>query len=140
MTGIGMTVDGASYRLGTALEKRLAYSPRNSNFGQWMPKTLPPGPTRIGGFNVPTGLVKGAANTLKVGGAVLGGVGFIMTGAEIYSGQKSLIGEGGLDLIMGGVAFIPGGGWIASGLYFGGKWALEATGNDFWNKLKELEL
>jgi len=36
-------------------------------------------------------------------------------------------------LIMGGVAFIPGGRWVASGLYFGGKWLLEETGNDFWN-------
>jgi len=134
MTGIGMAVDGAAFSLGRSLDKRLAYSPRNTKFGQWMPKSLPPGPTRIGGFNVPTGFVKGAANTLKVGGAVLGVVGVGMTGYEIYTGQKSLIGEGGLDLIMGGVAFIPGGGWIASGLYFGGKWALEASGNDFWNK------
>lgn len=134
MTGIGMAVDGAAFSLGRALDKRLAYSARNPSWGQWASKSLPVGPTRIGGFNVPTGLAKGAANTLKVGGAVLGVIGVGMTGYEIYTGQKSLIGEGGLDLFMGGVAFIPGGGWIASGLYFGGKWALEASGNDFWNK------
>lgn len=57
-----------------------------------------------------------------------------MTGTGICNREKNLVDERGLDLIMGGVAFIPGGGWIASGLYFGGKWALEATGNDFWNK------
>lgn len=63
----------------------------------------------------------------------MGGVGIFMTVAEINSGQKSLIGEGGLDLIMGSVAFIPGGGWIVSGAYFGGKALLEYTENDFWN-------
>jgi hypothetical protein len=70
---------------------------------------------------------------LKVGGVVLGAYGLYKTGEEIYNGKKSLIGEGGLDLIMGGVGFIPDGGWIISGLYFGGKAILEATGNDFWN-------
>ena len=86
------------------------------------------------GFDIPTGLAKGVANTLKVGGAVLGAVGIGMTGYEIYTGQKSLIGDGGLDLAMGAIDFVPGGGWIASGLYFGGKSALEASGNDFWNE------
>ncbi len=33
---------------------------------------------------------------------------------------------------MGGVAFIPGGGWVVSGAYFGGKALLEYSGNDFW--------
>lgn len=71
---------------------------------------------------------------MKVGGAVLGVAGLGMTAYEIGSGQKSFIGEGGVDLIMGGVAFIPGGGWIVSGAYFGGRALLEYTGNDFWNK------
>lgn len=53
---------------------------------------------------------------------------------QIQTGQKRLVGEGGVDLIMGGVAFIPGGGWIVSGVYFGGKFLLEYTGNDFWNE------
>ena len=60
-------------------------------------------------------------------------VGFTSTIIEISTGQKRLIGEGGLDLIMGGVGLIPGGGWIAASIYFGGKAILEATGNDFWN-------
>ncbi|MGN7787354.1 hypothetical protein ACTJIJ_22660 [Niabella sp. 22666] len=47
---------------------------------------------------------------------------------------KKLMGEGGLDLIMEGVGFTPGAGWIVSGLYFGGKALLEYTGNDFWNR------
>lgn len=51
----------------------------------------------------------------------------------IYEVKKSLIGEGRLDLIIGRVGFIPGGGWIASGVYFGGKALLEYAGWDFWN-------
>ena len=39
----------------------------------------------------------------------------------------------GLDLVMGSVGFIPGWGWATAGVYFGGKFVLEATGNDFWN-------
>ena len=39
-----------------------------------------------------------------------------------------------IALIMGGVGFIPGWGWAISGAYFGGKYILQATGNDFWNK------
>jgi hypothetical protein len=70
---------------------------------------------------------------LKIGGRVLGGVGIYMTYREISAGQKNILGEGGLDLIMGGVAFIPGWGWAVSGIYFGGKFLLECTGNDFWN-------
>ena len=57
-----------------------------------------------------------------------------MTAIEVGTGQKSLVGEGGLDLIMGGVAFIPYGGWVVSGVYFWGKVLLEYTGNDFWNE------
>ena len=57
-----------------------------------------------------------------------------MTSAEIITGQKSLIGEGGLNLVMGGVRFIPGGGWVASGVHFGGKYLLESIETDFWNK------
>lgn len=50
---------------------------------------------------------------------------------RIYTGDKSLIGEGGLDLVMGGAPFIPGGGWIVAGPYFGGKLLLQETANNF---------
>lgn len=42
-----------------------------------------------------------------------------LVGGPLHPARKSLIGEGGLDLIMGGVAFIPGGGWVVSATYFG---------------------
>jgi RHS repeat-associated protein len=130
MTGIGMAIDGAAYRLGASIDKRLAYNFTKA-FHEGPGVKIPP--INFKGFNIPTGFAKGAANTLKVGGAALGIVGLGMTGYEIYTGEKSLVGEGGLDLIMGGVAFIPGGGWIVSGAYFGGKFLLEQSGNDFWN-------
>ena len=52
---------------------------------------------------------------------------------EIRSGTKNLIGEGGLDLIMGGVG-LTGWGAPVSLTYFFGKYVLQETGNDFWNK------
>ncbi|GAA5030088.1 hypothetical protein GCM10011506_18930 [Marivirga lumbricoides] len=129
--GVGFVVGGASESLGKYLHGRA----NPSNLVGWNKTTGTSIKTLlIKGAAVNRSLLNGAANTLRVGGAVLGGVGVVMTGAEIISGQKSLVGEGGLDLIMGGVAFIPGGGWIVSGAYFGGKALLEYTGNDFWNK------
>ncbi|WP_265429944.1 RHS repeat protein [Chryseobacterium sp. YIM B08800] len=74
-----------------------------------------------------------AASVYSVAGKVVGGIGVGITVWEIASGRKNLVGEGGLDLIMGGIGFT---GWGApvSLIYFGGKLVLEQTGNDFWNK------
>jgi hypothetical protein len=74
------------------------------------------------------------ANTFKVAGRVVGVVGMGFTVYDMLEGRKSLTGEGGLDLIMGGVGFIGPWGALASALYFGGKWALIETGYDFWNR------
>jgi hypothetical protein len=135
VSSLGFTVGAAEYQLGGILEKRLAYQFTKAAYEGWKsPVGSTSFKTILGTINADTKLVQGAATSLKVGGAVLGGVGIVMTGVEIYNGNKSLIGEGGLDLIMGGVGFIPGWGWAASGLYFGGKYILQATGNDFWNK------
>lgn len=60
-----------------------------------------------------------------------------MTAVEISQDQKNIIGEGGLDLIMIGVGFIPGYGWAISSAYFLGKIALEYNDMDFWNKPQE---
>ncbi|MBK7345352.1 MAG: hypothetical protein IPI98_00010 [Chitinophagaceae bacterium] len=84
-------------------------------------------------FDVSRKVLNNTAGVLKWGGRALGVAGIVGTGIEIYNGEKSLIGEGGLDLIMGGVGFIPGGGWIVSGAYFGGKALLEWADWDFWN-------
>jgi RHS repeat-associated protein len=81
-------------------------------------------------------LSKGTANYLKFSkglGKIVGGVGIGVTIWEINSGKKNLIGEGGLDLIMGGIG-LTGWGTPISLIYFGGKLILEESGNDFWNK------
>ena len=130
LNGAGFTVAGAEYSGSRALSRTVKYVSSVS-------KTTP---TEVmfkvlgGSVYASTRFVSNATKVLKVGGAATGVLGVGMTGYEIYTGQKSLMGEGGLDLIMGGVAFIPGGGWIVSGAYFGGKYLLEATGNDFWNE------
>lgn len=45
-----------------------------------------------------------------------------------------MFGEGGVDLILGGVPFIPAGGLVVSSMYFESKYILQSTGDDFWNK------
>lgn len=121
------------YSAGRALSRTLAYSNTGSlNNAAKATSVLFKLPK--GGVYLPTGFVSGATKAFKVGGAATGVLGLGMTGYEIYTGQKSFVGEGGIDLIMGGVAFIPGGGWVVSGAYFGGKFLLEYTGNDFWNE------
>ena len=78
------------------------------------------------------GFVSNVASAAKFLGKATGYAGLAMTGYEIFRGQKSWLGEGGLDLVMGAVGFIPGWGWAVSGAYFGGKMILESTGNKFW--------
>ena len=130
LNGVGFTGAGMEYSASRALSRTLAYT--NTNTVVKANKVMFKIPA--GSVYVSTKLVSGATKILRVGGGVAGGVGVFMTGVEIYTGQKDFIGEGGLDLIMGGVAFIPGGGRIISGVYFGGKLLLESTGNDFWNE------
>ena len=132
--GLGFVAGGASESLGRTIHARAEVrnlAGWNKTTGGSLNKVL------IKGFPVSRSILNGTAQTLKVGGATFGFVGLGMTGYEIYSGQKGLVGEGGLDLIMGGVAFIPGGGWVVSGAYFGGKALLEYTGNDFWKEPKK---
>lgn len=55
---------------------------------------------------------------IKWGGYAIGGAGVIISAGQLYhaedTGQQV---ESMVDTFMGGVGFIPGGGWIASGLY-----------------------
>ncbi len=130
LNGAGFSVAGMKYSGSRALSRTLAYTNTNSLVKPSQVMFKVPG----GSVYTSTKFVSGATKALKVGGIVTGVLGVGITAFEIRNGQKSLIGEGGLDLIMGGVAFIPGGGWVVSGLYFGGKIFLEYTGYDFWNK------
>lgn len=74
------------------------------------------------------------ASGIETLGLTCGVVSGLMTGYEIWQGQKNLVGEGGLDLIMTGVGFLPVYGWAVSSAYFLGKSAFEKNHMDFWNK------
>ncbi|MEO8886663.1 MAG: DUF6443 domain-containing protein [Mucilaginibacter sp.] len=132
LTGIGFAGGAASFKLGSDLKRQ--YDIASAAYEGWhspQPSILLK--TAVGSFGADAKIVKGLSSTLEVGGKVLGGIGVGITVAEIWTGNKKLVGEGGLDLIMGGVGFIPVYGWAISGTYFLGKAALQATGNDFWN-------
>jgi hypothetical protein len=129
MTGIGMAIDGTAFNLGRALDKRLAYSPRNASFGQWATKSLPVGPTRMLGFNVSTGLAKSTATTLKVGGAALGAFGLGMTAVEYFNGNVSGF-EATTDAVFGVIGFLGPVGAGVSILYFGGKMLYEYSSGE----------
>ncbi|MCD4747441.1 MAG: FG-GAP-like repeat-containing protein [Bacteroidales bacterium] len=66
-----------------------------------------------GNFSQP---VKHSLRVLKSTGRKLGYVGFFVSGADIAVNGVNM--SNSLDLIMGGVAFIPGVGWAISGTYF----------------------
>ncbi len=134
MNGAGFVIGGASFQLSRVIDNRMVYSGTQVWTGARIQPRSITFRTPVGGITTTTAFARNLSTTLKVGGAALGVVGAGMTIMEITSGQKNLVGEGGLDLVMGAVGFIPGWGWAASGLYFGGKYLLQATGNDFWNK------
>lgn len=56
---------------------------------------------------------------VKAGGSLLNWFGIGLTVWDIY--ENGLGVENGADLIFGGVAFVPGVGWVISGVYFVGK-------------------
>ena len=60
--------------------------------------------------------LRGTLGVVKNVGVGLGVIGLFGTAAQYNSGQIGG-GEASLDIIMGGVGFIPGYGWIASGAY-----------------------
>ena len=128
-TGLGFT----GMRLSASLSKSNAYVFRDGT-GQYINSARPS--FRFKNINIDFDLrsVNKIASGIKVLGYVSGFASGLMTGAEILQGQKKLIGEGGLDLIMTGVGFLPGYGWAFSSAYFLGKSILEYNNMDFWNK------
>jgi hypothetical protein len=130
LNGASFSAAGIEYSGSRALSRTMAYVNSASTTTPSKVMFKVPG----GSVYASTRFVSKATKVLKFGGAATGFLGMGMTGYEIGTGQKDIVGEGGLDLIMGGVTFIPGGGWIASGIYFWGKFTLEYTGNDFWNE------
>ena len=123
----------AGWGLTKPLERSNAYAFRDG-IGQYINSAKPTFRLR----NVDIDFSLQGANKIVSGikflGTANGVASGVMTAVEIWQGQKKLIGEGGLDLIMTGVGFIPGYGWAVSSVYFLGKSALEYKDLDFWNK------
>jgi hypothetical protein len=74
-----------------------------------------------GDFSQP---VKHSLRALKNTGRVLGYTGMFLSGVDMATNGVNV--SNSLDLIMGGVAFIPGFGWAVSGLYFVGNLGWQA--------------
>jgi len=78
-----------------------------------------------GNFSQP---VKHSLRALKNTGRVLGYTGVTLSGVDMAVNGVNI--SNSLDLIMGGVAFVPGFGWAVSGLYFVGNLGWQAySGN-----------
>ncbi|HRH63006.1 MAG TPA: hypothetical protein PLI68_06745, partial [Bacteroidia bacterium] len=103
-----LAIGGAEYNIGKILVDR-------GKYGSLHPETIIRTP--IGNISTATKVLQTTGSVLKVAGATLGVVGMVGTVAQYNAGQISGA-EASLDLIMGGVGFIPGGGWIVSGTYF----------------------
>ena len=128
-TGVGLV----GYGLAKPLARSNAYAIIDGT-GQYNNSVKPT--FKFRNINVESNLK--TANRIGSGIKFLGTISAIaslgMTSAEILQGQKNIIGEGGLDLIMIGVGYIPTYGWAISSGYFLGKSALESYNMDFWNK------
>ena len=103
-----LAIGGSEYKLGKVLADRAKY-------GRLHPETILRTP--FANLSTATKVLQTTGSVLKVAGATLGVVGMVGTLAQYESGQIGG-GEASLDLIMGGVGFIPGGGWTVSGTYF----------------------
>jgi RHS repeat-associated protein len=126
---LGETVGSASNGMAAVLKNRLAYVNSTS--------VMKPQAITIKTPMVNVDMSIKAANNLsgalKWGGRALGGIGMGFTISEMLNDKIGYI-EGSLDLVMGAVGFIGPIGAAVSFTYFGTKWVLEATDNDFWNQ------
>lgn len=130
----GASISGMNENMTAVLQNRGAYQ---SGFKKQRIKTSGQVTLRtpITNVNLSARVLNNFRLGLKFTGVGLGAIGTAFTVERLINDPNyKFNGEGGLDLVMGGVGFIPGGGWAISGTYFLGKAALEYTGNDFWNK------
>ena len=105
---IDLTVGAAEYKVGKILTNRGVY-------GKLLPETIIR--TVAANITVSTELLQTTGTVLKCAGVGLGAVGMVGTVVQYETGQISGA-EATLDLVMGGVGFIPGYGWAVSGAYF----------------------
>jgi RHS repeat-associated protein len=101
-------VGATEYKIGQILSNRSVY-------GKLLPETVIR--TSLANINVSTKFLQTTGTVLKGTGFAFGVLGMVGTVAQYQTGQISGA-EASLDLVMGGVGFIPGWGWAASGAYF----------------------
>ena len=132
-TDLGTGVGFAGYGLAKPLARSNAYAIIDGT-GQYCNSVKPTFKFRNINLEYNLKTVNKIGSGIKFLGKITTGVSLGMTLYEISVGQKNVIGEGGLDLIMIGVGTIPTYGWAISCGYFLGKSALESYNMDFWNK------
>ena len=123
-TDIAAATGAAEYKLGNSYRFATAYTihdNRGNVLSTSKPKVRIPN-TKIEVDAKMVGKMAKGARILGYGTGILSG---IITGKEILYGEKDIIGEGGIDLIMTGVGFVGPYGWVFSSAYFLGKYALE---------------
>ena len=98
----------SEYKIGEILTQRAKYGSLN-------PETIIRTP--LLNISTSTKLIQGTGTVLKCVGFGFGVAGIVGTVSQYQTGKISGA-EASLDLIMGGVGFIPGGGWMVSGTYF----------------------
>lgn len=132
-TNIGVGLGFAGWGLAKPLARSNAYAFRDAT-GKYINSAKPT--FRFKNIDIDFNLR--GANKVASGIKYLGWTGGFVSGGmitiEMIQGQKNIIGEGGLDLLMTGVGFVPGYGWAISSTYFIGKGVLEYYDLDFWNK------
>ena len=123
-TDLAAATGAAEYKLGNSYRFATAYTihdNRGNVLSTSKPKVRIPY-TKIEVDAKTVGKMAKGARILGYGTGILSG---IITGKEILYGEKDIIGEGGIDLIMTGVGFVGPYGWVFSCAYFLGKYALE---------------
>ena len=131
-TSLGTALGAAEYKLGNKINEANKYIFRTTD-GFLYNSTAPKVKFRNIAQDFKVSSVAKLAKGIKIIGGVSGGISAFMIVKEMKEGKKHLIGEGGLDLIMTGVGFIPGYGWMVSGSYFLVKYGMEMNQWDFWN-------
>ena len=124
-TDIGTGLGFARWGLAQPLSRSNAYALKDIT-GQYVNSAKPTFRFRNIDIDLNLRYVNNIASGIKFLGIASSIASFGMTGYEIVKGQKKILGEGGLDLIMTGVGFIPAYGWAISSAYFIGKSTLKS--------------
>ena len=132
-SGLGTGTSLIEFNFGKALKRSTAYV-FYDNTGRYLSSIIPSVKFNNISYEFNPKVISCIAKTANRVSIASGVISAYMTLKEIRAKKKNFIGEGGLDLIMTGVGYIPPYGWVVSGAYFLGKYGMEELNIDFWNK------